>query len=198
MNWQILIGAFFLIGGLGNLTENLGAFLFGVAIGAALLYWGLKKKGIIKSRKTFSQVSNELHTLMEETFHATGVSYYESNIQKLANTNPEWTTPATQIIRSGKAGKRIYKNHYINKPVKLIPEPENPHDKNAIAIIIAGELVGYISREDNLHVKDILDNREIKSISGFIGGGEYKIVGEDSDVIRGEYGFSVNVRIKYV
>lgn len=198
MNWQIIIGALLLIGGLGNLTQDFGAFAFGIISGGVLLYWGLKKKGLLKCKKSLSQPADAVRALKEENFHAAGVSYYESNIRKLANTNPDWTAPVTQIIKTGKAGKRIYKDHYVNKPVKLVPEPENPHDKDAIAVIIAGELVGYISREDNTQVKDILDNREIKSISGFIGGGEYKIVGEDGDVIMGEYGFSVNVRIKYI
>ena len=157
------------------------------------------KKGYVKPpEKALPQPAEDICTLKEETFHAAGVSYYEANIRKLACSNPDWSASITRIIKEGKAGKRIYKANYINKPVKLVPEPKNPHDKNAIAVVIAGELVGYISREDNLHVKDILDNREIKSLSAFIGGGEYKIVGEDGDVVRGEYGFSVNVRIKYI
>lgn len=48
MNWQIIVGVLILIGGIGNLTEDFGVFLFGVLTGAALLYWGLRKKGIIK------------------------------------------------------------------------------------------------------------------------------------------------------
>ncbi|HZQ63610.1 MAG TPA: HIRAN domain-containing protein [Gaiellaceae bacterium] len=30
----------------------------------------------------------------------------------------------------------------------LLPEPENPHDANAIRVIVDGQLVGYLSRED--------------------------------------------------
>lgn len=196
MNWQMIVGAIFLIGGIGNLIENFFNSLITIAIGLILLYWGLKKKGLIK--KPAPQARIEKRVLKEETFHAVGVSYYENNIRKLACSNPDWKLTAAQIIGSGKAGRRIFKHNYTNKPVKLQMEPENPHDSNAVAVIIAGELVGYISREDNIHVKDILQNHEIKFLSGFIGGGEYKTVTEDKQVIKDENGFSVNVRIKYI
>lgn len=195
MNWQIIVGAFFLIGGLGSLANDLGSFLLGTIAGGCLLYWGLRKKGVI--RKPAKQLP-AARLLTEETFHAAGVSYYENNIRKLACTNPDWQLSAEQISSSGKAEKRIYRHNYVNRPVKLVPQPDNEHDPNAVAVIIAGELVGYISREDNLHVKGIIENRGIKSLSGFIGGGEYKIVHEDGSITKNECGFSVNIRIKYI
>lgn len=136
--------------------------------------------------------------LTEEDFRAAGVTYHEKNIEKLACSNPDWKSSTTQIIEAGKSEQRIYRYNYINKPVKLIPEPNNEHDENAVAVLIAGELVGYISRGDNLHVKDILDNREIISISGFIGGGEYKIISDDGSISKFEDRHSVNIRIKYI
>ena len=30
----------------------------------------------------------------------------------------------------------------------LVPEPSNPHDASAVMVVIAGEKVGYLSRED--------------------------------------------------
>ena len=172
MNWQIVVGVFFIIGGIGNLGKNFGAFVFGVIVGLAFLYYGLKKKGLIK--KPISQKESDHRTLSEETFHAVGVYYYEDNIRKLACSNPDWKLTSSQIVKSGKSGKKIFRYNYVNKPVKLQMEPDNPHDENAISVFIAGELVGYISREENIHVKDILEHREIISLSGFIGGGEYK------------------------
>ena len=148
-----------------------------------------------KNKKTHSP---KKRTLTEEDFSAVGVYYYESNIKKLACANPEWKKKAAEIIKEGKAGKRIFKNNYVNKPVKLIEEPNNRHDPNAVAVIIAGELVGYISREDNVKVKGILKNREIISLSGFFGGGDYKTVHDDGTIFKDSKGFTVNVRIKYI
>lgn len=136
--------------------------------------------------------------LMEEDFKGAGAYYYEKNIDKLATPNPEWKKRATTIVKEGKSGKRIFKHNYVNRPVKLIEEPNNPNDPNAVAIMIAGELVGYIGRGDNIKVKYILNNREIISLSGFIGGGEYKIVHNDGTVFKDSKGHSVTVRIKYI
>lgn len=196
MNWQIIVGVLFLIGGIGNIFTDFSTAIIALLIGIALFYWGLKRKGFIK--KSVPQKRIEGRKLIEETFHAVGVVYYEDNIRKLAYSNPDWKLTAAQIVESGKAEKRIFKYYYANKPVKLQMEPDNPHDENAISVIIAGELVGYISREDNIHVKDILEHREIKSLSGFIGGGEYKIVGDDGTVSKYTSGIYVNIRIKYV
>ena len=196
MNWQMMVGVFFLLGGLGNLTKDFGTVIFIFVLGLSLLYWGLKKKGYIKKPKALPEIEDR--TLIEESFHAVGVSYYENNIRKHACSNPDWKLSAAQLLDNGKAGKRVFKHNYINKPVKLIEEIDNPHDENAVAVVIAGELVGYISREDNIHVKDILQNHEIKALSGFIGGGEYKIIDEDGDFVKDVLGFSVNIRMKYI
>jgi hypothetical protein len=136
-------------------------------------------------------------TLTVEDFHAVGVHYYAANISKLASPNPEWKKSAAQIVKDGKAGKRIFKNNYVNRPVKLIPE-NHANDSNAVAVIIAGELVGYISREENIKVRKILKGREIISLSGFIGGGDYKIILDDGSIVKDTNGFNVNIRIKYI
>ena len=158
-----------------------------------------RKKGLVKSmKKPATEALPEKRILTEETFHAVGVTYYENNIHQLACLNSEWEKAAATIVKEGKAGKRIFKNNYINRPVELIAEPGNPHDPNAVAVHFAGKLVGYISREENQRVRAILEEREIVSLSGFIGGGAYKIVREDGQTFSDEKGFSVSVRINYI
>lgn len=191
MNWQIIVGIIFLIGGIGNITSNIGAFFFGTIVGAALLYWGIRKK----KGKSAINSSRELQT---ETFRVVGVNYHLDSIHKLACSNPDWKCTAPQIISKGKAGERIFRYNFINKPVKLIPEPDNEHDKNAVAVYIAGELVGYISRDDNRHVLDILNKGDIKYISGFIGGGEYKVIHENKEISKFEDNISIKVKIGHV
>ena len=36
----------------------------------------------------------------------------------------------------------------VAKPAALIPEPENPYDRNAVAVYVNGLITGYLSRED--------------------------------------------------
>lgn len=136
--------------------------------------------------------------LQKLEFRAAGVQYYTGNIHKLSVQNPEYRQRSSVIVKAGHAGKRIYRYDYINKPVKLIPEPSNPYDPNAIMILIAGEKVGYISREETHIVSDILINREIKYVSSFISGGKYKVISDDGEIETVDSGFSVYIRIGFV
>lgn len=192
MNWQIIVGVLFMLGGIGNITTSFGAFLFGVLIGVAFILWGLKKKGFLFKKGNFGK-----RELTEETFRAVGVHYYEKNIKKLASQNPKWAKSALDIVSTGEAGKYIYKYNYVNKPIKLVLE-NHPNDKNAVAVYAAGELVGYISRDDNVHVRNILKNRKVVDLYGFIGGGEYKVVYSADNIARDSMNFSVTIKIKYL
>ena len=142
--------------------------------------------------------ATEPRRLTVEDFFVYGVSYYEDNIHKLACPNPDWKKRAATLIKEGKAGKRIFRYNYVNRPVKLIEDPECPLGPDTVQVFIAGEQVGCINFCDNIKVKNILNNREIKSISGFIGGGDYKIVQEDGTVDKSSNRFTVNIRIKYI
>lgn len=162
-----------------------------------------KVKNVIakKTQNTnHEEVSNHLNerTLKKENFYLSGVSYYTGNIGKLACSNPDWKLKSKEIVAEGKTMKKIFRYNYINKPVKLIPEPDNKNDKNAVLVMIAGEEVGYISRDENVHVLDILKNHEIKYISSFISGGQYKVVSENGDAVKLEDNIFINVRIGYV
>jgi len=128
--------------------------------------------------------------LITEDFFVSGVSYYTKNIDKLATIRPEWKN--ADIAR-----KNIYKYNYVNYPVKLVPEPSNKHDKNAVQVLISGELVGYISSSDNLHVLDILKKKNVKYVSSFISGGPFKVVSSSGTVSTDVKNISINVRIAY-
>lgn len=137
-------------------------------------------------------------TLKEEEFYLAGVHYYMNNVKRLGKINPDYKKSSNALIEEGKDSIRIFQYNFVNKPVKLVPEPKNPHDKNAIAVHISGKLVGYISRDENRHVLNILKKHEIKFISAFISGGNYKIVFSDGNVENNERRVSIIVKIGYV
>ena len=147
--------------------------------------------------KSVSQANND-RTLKEEKFYAVGTSYYAKSFRLLAETTPDWKLSDKRLAEEDKVGCKIYRYRYINKPVKLIPEPTNKHDRNAVQVVIAGELVGYISQDDNKKVLDILNHREIKYISSFISGGEYKVASYKAGSIKKEETIKVSVKIGYV
>ena len=56
----------------------------------------------------------------------------------------------------------------------LVPEPENPHDPNAIKVTIGGTLVGYLSRDDAVRygpaVRLLRENGRVLACAAVIGG----------------------------
>jgi hypothetical protein len=65
----------------------------------------------------------------DDLVHVVGVSHYQ---------------PALLAASGAEPGKEVR----FAVEVELVPEPDNPHDPNAVAIKIAGEPVGYLSRDD--------------------------------------------------
>lgn len=137
-------------------------------------------------------------TLKEETFDIAGVSYYLDNLQKLACANPDYRKRGKTLAEEGQSGKRIYRYNYVYKPVKLILEDKNPHDRYAVMVQIAGEKVGYISQDENRHVREILSKHEVKFISARISGGEYKVIAENGDAEKDSKRNYITVKIAYV
>ena len=137
-------------------------------------------------------------TLKEEAFDIAGVSYYLDNLQKLACANPDYRKRGKTLAEEGQAGKRIYRYNYVYKPVKLILEDKNPHDRYAVMVQIAGEKVGYISQDQNRHVREILSKHEVKFISARISGGEYKVIAENGDTEKDSKRNYITVKIAYV
>lgn len=51
---------------------------------------------------------------------------------------------------------RVDEEIEVTVPATLVPEPDNPHDRNAISVRINGEVVGYIGKDETkTYLKDI-------------------------------------------
>lgn len=148
--------------------------------------------GVLKPTGDGANTTQENKALTTMEFQAAGSCYYTNNLNKLACPNSDYKKTASSTY-SG----RIYRYNYINKPVKLVPEPKNRYDKNAIMIIIAGELAGYVPSDLCQQVKEILSSYDIKYISAFIGGGQYKLISDGKIISRGENDLRVNIKIAY-
>lgn len=211
----ILIAALFLISGISHLGESVAAGLLTAAIGMIILFL-VFRKGTDNIEKTEQELQTseesgegvpsgpsptdsfeapEKAKLIKEDFAVVGASYYKENIMKLACANPDWKKHTKTLLSEGKS--KVYRYNFVYKPVKLIPEPSNEHDANAVLVQIAGEKVGYVSREENIHVKDILENRSVKYISAFVGGGDYKLLFTDGSLEKQYDEISINIRIAY-
>lgn len=153
---------------------------------------------LIFSRKSHTVPDEQPNdSMQEERFDVVGTHYYLSNIAKLATSNPDWRKTGKALANQGYAGSRVYRFKYTNKPVILVRENDNPHDRNAVMVQIAGEKVGYISADEAPHVRDILTRHNVRFVSAFIGGGDYKEVFSDGSFQKYEDDPFIRVKIGY-
>ncbi len=93
--------------------------------------------------------------------------------------------------------RKLYKYKFLDCPAEIVKEPDNPYDKNALAVVVDGEKIGYISRDDNLNVGELLKKHVIESIIATINGGAYKYIDDDGEVAKVNDDFRVKVSIRY-
>ena len=96
-----------------------------------------------------------------------GQVYHEGSLEKFKKKNPLFKKDYP------KDGSYIYQYVYKEAKPELIPEPKNPHDKNAIQVAYGGWLIGYVASEQTAEVKKILDGPH--KLEAQIYGGELKV-----------------------
>lgn len=116
-----------------------------------------------------------------KTYKVAGVSYREKDIIALGLENEDYSLTKKEIIENGLEDDRIYEYEFYPDKIELVPEPENPHDPNAIKVIVDGVHVGYIKSGSCSHVHKLLKENRIEKIDCTIGGGKYKYLDYDID-----------------
>ena len=148
---------------------------------------------LLKKKKP-AEIHRELTDL---EFEVSGVSYHKNSLAKLKVKNPEYSVSDAEFKKNYK--KPIYQTYFINKPVKLIPEPSNKYNSDAVQVYIAGELVGYVPDDLCSQVKLAIEHRDVKFISAFIKGGtKIKYVEDGTVYIKEKNYLSINIRMRYI
>lgn len=114
-----------------------------------------------------------------ERIEVVGESYYKTGIASLGHLDPDYHRPASRLYPDYDEGDTIDKYSFSNAPAELVPEPDNPHDPNAIRVDVRGVTVGYIARTETSHVRELME--EADEVIASIGAGPYKRVIEDDD-----------------
>ena len=117
----------------------------------------------------------------DNIFPVAGVSFREDAIIKLARKNSNYSLSKSDIIDMGMTDKEIVRYRWGTRPAELVPEPDNPHDSNAVKVMVDGVHIGYIKAVSCEHVLQLLANDRIRRVTCEIGGGPYKEVSEDFD-----------------
>lgn len=117
-------------------------------------------------------------------YHVAGVQFYLDNLLSMAEPNYLYNYKKQELIDDCRANQTIYKQEVKTDKWELVPEPDNPHDPNAIKVTIGDKLVGYIAAKDAQHVRFAMDNDLIVASYIEVKGGKYKMVDEDYNFER--------------
>lgn len=124
-----------------------------------------------------------------------------NEIMKFAHENPDYKLTKKQIMSMKLENTSIYKYEFDPVTVALEPEPDNPHDKNAIKVLFNGVHIGYIKAGSCSHVNKLMKSNRIESISGRLYGGPSKMVcfygdsPEDAEMEKSDVTVGAEIRI---
>jgi hypothetical protein len=97
-------------------------------------------------------MSNRIVLEGDELIRVVGTSHYQAALLELAPRQSD------EEVR-------------VEKLASLVPEPDNPHDPQAIAVQIDGLLVGYLSRDENRRWQDVVAGDEVSAEAMIAGRG---------------------------
>lgn len=129
-----------------------------------------------------------------------GFEHYMDAIMKvLAYKNEDFSMSNTELKESYYPGDYVYQYDGTTSRADLIPEPDNPHDANAIKIMVDGQLMGYVPQKSCSKVKKLMNNPKYQYCSVGLLGGKYKHIWEDDNekinIEKGEKPYTVQLFI---
>lgn len=135
------------------------------------------------------------------SFKVAGISFYEKDIiNTLAVENDDYDMTKKEITDAYMTDENIYKYVINVDDVQLEPEPDNPHDPNAIKVVADGVLIGYVPARSTKRVGQILTKSP--EIICNVYGGPSKIVFEESDgshtMKKSDHNIGAEIILKYM
>lgn len=130
-------------------------------------------------------------------FNARGVDHCLDGLVKLQQPNPLWNSTPELVIKNHRAMNKIPEFYYSSYPVKLVPEPKNEHDSNAIKVTVDGKKIGYVPSELCVQVKKIMRENPQYGLSAWITGGKYRLVFENGEEEVLENNITVRIYLYY-
>lgn len=110
---------------------------------------------------------------VEQEFSVAGVSRHQAVFRKYGSVNPDYNMSAREL-EEYVGPSDIPQYDFSDVSLTLETEPDNPVDPNAVKIMMEGELIGYIPKEDAAHVGWLLDNDRIVDADFRVVGGPLK------------------------
>ena len=116
-----------------------------------------------------------------KTYHAVGMNYRLDDLLSLGVKNEDYHKSGKYLAESGLIEQNIYEYDFYPVKADLVPEPDNPHDPNAIKVVVDGVHVAYIKAGSCAHLLKVIQENRIEKIDCKIRGGKYKYVSCEYD-----------------
>lgn len=192
----LVCGALGLLSGDGIVSDvtSVAVVILSIIFGILVVKSEPQKKSNAQENTQESKVlsKNKMDPAVKvNTYKVSGITHYMDNIMALAVENSDYSLPKKKLIETLTGEKKIWKYEFPAAQVKLIPEPDNAYDPNAIKVIADGKHVGYIKAGSCSHMLKCIREQRIVSIGCKIGGGPYKILREDYDIDKDKQIFTL-------
>lgn len=111
-------------------------------------------------------------------FKIAGMQYYKDEIENIGEYNSIYDLTKKELQEDFDEEK-IYEYYFDNKECRLVEEPDNEFDPNAVAVYVRKYKIGYIRKGACSRVKNLLKSQGFEKTEVEIYGGKYKYVSED-------------------
>ena len=111
-------------------------------------FFQLNNDGLCKSCAQEKAAEKASKPMPNRTYNVVGIDHYKEAIDRVFTVNPESQLKPKEFMSKYPVGSQvpIYKVKE-SLPAHLVKDPQNPYDKNAIQVLVNGELIGYIDRD---------------------------------------------------
>lgn len=145
-------------------------------MGILSVLFGKKEQAPAKTQPQVGEVKTVRHKVA-------GTSFRQAEIKAMGKKNPDYALTKAELFKRGLT--EVYEYTFWPVKAQLVPEPENPHDPNAIKVLVDGVHVGYIKAGSCAHVRKLLqENRIEKIVPQIVGGKSKSLVTYDADAKR--------------
>ena len=111
-----------------------------------------------------------------------GITNYVDNLMGIAFENSDYTLSNSEIKESYSVGDKIDKYDFDFRVARLVEEPDNPVDPNAIRVELDGVLIGYVKSGSCSEIRNKMHSDNYKGIIiTELHYGDYKEVYEDDE-----------------
>jgi len=155
-----------------------------------------KKKGLLLRLlgvDTNQSVTKNAESRQKMQFAVAGLFHRMDAFYEIAQRHRDFGLSDADFIAKHDNGRGVYE-YRIKRgaDVSLVPEPTNPHDRNAIAVYVDGKQLGYVPAELTADVRRMMARDY--AARAYVSGGARKRVA-DGRVITDSYDLTLNVEI---